>query len=542
MKRFVALLLCLTLLFTASGCCCIPSDILDIPELRIPEESKEPESPPLPFTYTLTEEDVALFYSLLEESEALALESADFEEVDALTDELDEQYNVLEDQCAIAQLLYYCDMTDEQASQLYLDCVDICADANNAYMEMVRRVYQSDAPTKDQLFADWTQEELDMLLAYTDEIMVLQKRNSEILVEYQALEDRTSDAMIPLYIEQVQNNNRMAQIYGYENYYDYAFKLGYNRDYGTEELTKMRSFVAKHLAPLYENAYNGFAVGLDEMEYDAREQLVTFLENPYFTNKTPYFTNYLDHVPEDMAEIMTEALEEDCSYFTESSNAYEGAFTTVIGERSFCFFGPGYHNALTVAHEFGHFYGSYYSDLDDLPLDLAETQSQGNEWLFMAYLEEEMDEEVYQVLAAYKTFNDLATIQICVLVDEFEQRIYSEPNLDSFTPADFNRVMEEVCANYGGVEYISYWVSDIQSYWRLVVMESPVYYISYAVSAVAAMNFFTMYYDDPDAALEAYRLLIECPQDAGFLETIQAAGLPGPFDETFYLDMVKMYA
>lgn len=542
MKRLIALILCLTLLFAASGCFCIPADILDIPELLAPTEATEPGSPPLPFTYTLTEEDVSLFYSLLEESEALALESTDFEEVDALTDELDEQYNVLEDQCAIAQLLYYCDMTDEQASQLYLDCVDICADANNAYMEMVRRVYQSDAPTKDQLFADWTQEELDMLMAYTDEIMVLQKRNSEILVEYQALEDRTSDAMIPLYIEQVQNNNRMAQIYGYENYYEYAFKLGYNRDYGTEELTKMRSFVAKHLAPLYENAYNGFAVGLDEMEYDAREQLVTFLENPYTTNKTPYFTNYLEQVPEDMADIMTGALEEDCSYFTGFSNAYEGAFTTVIGEKSFCFFGPGYQDMLTVAHEFGHFYGSYYSDLDELPLDLAETQSQGNEWLFMAYLEEEMDEEVYQVLAAYKTFNDLATIQICVLVDEFEQRIYSEPNLDSFTPADFNRVMEEVCANYGGVEYISYWVSDIQSYWRLVVMESPVYYISYAVSAVAAMNFFTMYYDDPDAALEAYRLLIECPQEAGFLETIQAAGLPGPFDEAFYLDMVKMYA
>ena len=171
MRRLIAFLLCLCLMLSTGGCMFVTVPSLDVPKLPVhpnkPQET-EPAAAPIPFTYTLTDEDVEKFYELLETSEQLALESTDFEAVDALTDELDEQYNILEDQCAIAQLLYYADMSDESASALYLECVDLCGDANNAYMEMVRRIYQSDAPTKDQLFADWTQRELDMLMAYTE--------------------------------------------------------------------------------------------------------------------------------------------------------------------------------------------------------------------------------------------------------------------------------------------------------------------------------------------------------------------------------------
>lgn len=544
MKRFLAVLLCAALLFGTTGCCCIMPDLLDASEWLDTSETspKDAQSAALPFTFTLTEADVDTFYSMLEESEAVALVSTDYDHVDALTDALDDQYTLLEDQCAIAQLLYYCDMTDTQASQLYLDCVDICADANNAYMEMARRLYLSDAPTKDQLFADWTQEELDMLMAYTEEIMILQKRNSELLVEYQSLSDPTSDAMIPLYIEHVQNSNRMAQIYGYENYYEYAYQLGYERDYDEQELYAMRDYVARYLVPIYENAYNAFSVEYEAMDMDMQNQLANFMSGYYKQNNSMYFDNYMDTLPSEMSEIMQEALGEQYSYFTNNPNAFEGAFTTVVEDRSFCFFGPGYQNAMTVAHELGHYYGSAYMDLNEIPLDLAETHSQGNEWLFLGYLEEDMDADVYSVMCNYKMFNDLATLQICVLVDEFEQRIYTEPNLDSFTAADFNQVMTEICANYGGEEFISYWLTDIQSYWRMVVMEAPVYYISYAVSAVASMNFYTMYADDPEMAVETYRRLIENPDEAGFLTTIEAAGLPGPFDESFYQDIAEIYS
>ena len=77
-------------------------------------------------------------------------------------------------------------------------------------------------------------------MAYSPEIAELEKRNAEILVEYQALEDMTSDEMIPLYLEQVKNNNQIAKIYGYDNYYEFAFSMVYDRDYEPEQLVQMR--------------------------------------------------------------------------------------------------------------------------------------------------------------------------------------------------------------------------------------------------------------------------------------------------------------
>lgn len=550
MKRLVALVMILCLLVSSGGCYFsveypdpLPAPPTEPVNNDLAFEETEQMPTEMPFTYTLRQEHVDEFYSLLDQSEQLALESTDFEAVDELTELLDEQYCLLEDQCSIAQILYYSDMSDETASQRYLDCVDICGDANSAYMEMVRRVYQSDSPTKDQLFADWTQQELDMLMAYTPEVTQLQKRNSEILVEYQALENTTSDAMIPLYIEQVQNNNRIAQIYGYKNYYEYAYEMVYDRDYSREELQVMRGYVAEYLAPIFENAYNDYYDAYSQLGFIGQMTISAFMTNAYNDCNKPYFRDYLETVPEGMAQSMTQALEAGNSYFTENENAYEGAFTTVIGEQSFCFFGPGYTNSMTVAHELGHYYGSLYTDLEALPLDLAETQSQGNEWLFLGYLSENMDEEVFAAQKSMKLYNDLGTILICVLVDAFEERIYSSPNLKYYTGEDLNRIMQEVCAEYGGVDYISWWVTDIQSYWRMVVVQSPVYYISYAVSATAAINLYTMYLNDPQTALEAYRLLIETEgEDAGFLQTIQAAGLPGPFDESVYVALSEIYS
>ena len=56
------------------------------------------------------------------------------------------------------------------------------------------------------------------------------------------------------------------------------------------------------------------------------------------------------------------------------------------------------------------------------------------------------------------------------------------------------------------------------------------------------MNFYTMYMEDPEAAVETYRALIENPEEMGFQEAIEAAGLPGPFDESFYMDIAEIYS
>ena len=66
--------------------------------------------------------------------------------------------------------------------------------------------------------------------------------------------------------------------------------------------------------------------------------------------------------------------------------------------------------------------------------------------------------------------------------------------------------------------------------------------MGYGVSSLAAINLFTMAEQDEAAAKEAYRKLMEEPQEGkGFLGNITHAGIEGPFDETVYRKIYSYY-
>ena len=493
--------------------------------------------------YEMTDADVEKFYAMLEEGEALAMSSTDSQAVDSFFEELDDQFAYLESQYGIAMVIYYCDLNDTAASDLYLQVTDTVTDANDAYIQVARRLYTSDCAHKDVLFDDWTSQELEMLMLYTEEIAQLEKRNAEIEVAYQDMQDSATmyDDMVPLYIEMVQNKNRIAQIYGYDNFYDYAYEITYERDYSHSEIDLMRTYTQRHLAGSMEAAMNNFLSGMETLSMNDKVFLSGILTGDY----SDYECELLDY----LATLPTGTQEEMLSMFNgnillkqNASSAMEGAFTTnITDERSICFFGPGYSNILTVLHEVGHYYGSMHNVLDDIPLDLAETQSQGNEWLFIAWLLEQNNNDCNNLIRDYKLYNDLATILICVIVDEFEQRVYSHPDVASLDGNDLDAIMAEVCENYGGVDYLSSVATDIQNYWRMVVIEQPVYYISYAVSAISAMSIYTEAQTDYGRGVAAYVDVIEnIDTDAGFLANIESIGLDGPFDEDVYKAIVEM--
>lgn len=565
MKRLISLFLCLAMLlaFTACGEVARPKETDETTTASVPETSAgstEPattapiELPPVEvelvvndaqLTYEMTDGDFEEFYDLLSRSEELTLVSEDWDAVDQLTTELDDKYAYLEAQHSIAMILYYCDLENEEASQLYLDVTEQVTQANNDYLEMLRRVYQSDAPTKDKLFEDWSEQELAMLLAYTDEIMKLQQRNSEIEVAYQDTQnsDTMYDDMVPLYLELVQNNNRIAQIYGFDHYYTYAYQMGYERDYGPEEVAAMRGYASEYLPGVLEGALEDFSTSMENLGQASYQKLYSFLFESYENGFEDSITGYLGTLPQQAREDMLDMFDGNILMLDGVDTAMEGAFTAAIGEdRSVCFFGPGYSSPMTIIHEVGHYYGSKHVYLNDLPLDLAETQSQGNEWLFLSYMKDDMRTTLYNTTVGYKTFSDLAMILLCVAIDEFEERVYTHPDVASLTGDDLDAIMEEVCENYGGIDFLNNNVTDVQEYWRMVVVEQPVYYISYAVSAIAAMNIYTIAQEDYTEAARIYCSLIEeADVDQGFLANIKNAGLDGPFDEEVYLALAEKY-
>ena len=148
-----------------------------------------------------------------------------------------------------------------------------------------------------------------------------------------------------------------------------------------------------------------------------------------------------------------------------------------------------------------------------------------------------MEPQTYQALVEYQMVSNMSYIVSFAIIDQFEEQVYSHPNAGNLTLEEYDSIMEEVAANYGDAETIS------RDYWKSVVLESPVYYISYGVSAISAINLFTIAEKDEAYAKEIYCKLMEEPlEEEGFLANIKAAGLEGPFDEEVYRYIYNRYA
>ncbi len=534
MKKLIALILLLSILVcTFTGC----ERILELLQNTNTEE-------PGYLAGELTQQMVDDFYALLQQTENFCLSTEDVAAADEKIEELDAAYLEIVDQYQIAYINYCLDQTNETQKQCYLHCVDTVAEVEAAYNDMCKRIYLAETAIRDELFADWSQAEIDRMLKHNEEIKQLEKRNSEITVEYRELEEDEawSENMVTLYNELVKNNNRIAEIYGYENYYAFAYKMVYDRDYEGTEIRQMREYVAMYLP----DAFDASLLNMQDLysTLKVKDQLLvdSLMFDPYDELSENYVTAYIASAPETVQNGMRDMFTKERVVFTDSPNAYEGAFTTWIDGTPFCFYGPNYDNSMTVVHELGHYYGCSYVDAWSQPMDLSETQSQSNEWLFIRFLRDQISEEAYQVMVEYAMLENIGNIICFSMIDEFEQQVYASDRAGEMTVSEYEALMAEIAEPYGGIDYICEEIMDIQLYWKYVVLESPVYYISYAVSGVAAVDLFSVAEENLEEAFAVYVRLIEEPQeDQGFLGNIQYAGLAGPFEETVYQRLYKRY-
>lgn len=554
MKKWIAMLLALCLSFSLLAGCQpqVPETQPTTQETQTSTETTEATEATKPsedlpsaeelLVYTLTQEELDKYYADLESCKTMALAGTDREGLEALSDSLDEQYENIQKQQTIAFVRYSCDQTDEAATEQHLDATDKLTKAYDAMMLMLREVNASDSPIKDVLFEDWTEEDLKMLSAYTSEIAQLEKENEELVVEYQALsEGELAEGIIPLYQKLIANNNRIAQIYGYDNYYTYGYDVVYARDYTTDTVQQARDYAIKYLVPTVPAILQQFALGFQSLTQAEQQVVAAFMEGSYQDTDKDYVNLYIDSLPEDLQEVMNHLWQYDRAIFADKDGAKEGAFTVNIGEDAICYFGPGYDGTLTLVHEMGHYASTLNLDLNACPMDLAELHSQGNEWLFMNELREELNPKVYAVIRDYKMYMDMCTILVSFMVDDFEERIYNT-DVSGYTREDFDAVADAVCQAYGGADFVNNYLTDFQSYWRLVVMESPVYYVSYAMSDVAALNLYTIASQDTEKAYEIYgHLLKDVDLDLGFQENLKQVGLSGPFDSEVYEAISRMY-
>lgn len=523
------------------------TDPTDPPASEKPVATTEVEGYEKYLDYTLNQKDVDAFYAGLEALEDALLNGDDWDVAEKLEEDLDEIAMFINGQQGVAYILMCLNGEDETYSDYYTESTEILADTIADYIEMEREFYHSDSSLKEQYFADWTEAEIQQMLSYTSEVAELEKRNAEILVEYRGLDEETMPTeMIPLYRELVLNNNRIAVLNGYEDYYDYAYAVTYSRDYDPQQVQVMRQYVKDYLVPSF---FSIASITQDKINNLSNTQirLINNLlyEKPFDEMGVNYVDMYLASLPDSASDGMQALFRENRAVFVDTEEAHSSAFTTQVNDGLMCYFGPSYQVSMTAVHELGHFYAinsflKVNDNMGELSFDLAEVHSQANEWLFTGFLEGILDKSVYDTLVYYKLYENLAGIIIQMCIDEFEERVYNHPDVASLTEEDFDDIMDEVCQEYGGVDFVGS-ITDIHWYWRMVTLENPCYYVSYAVSCIAALDVYFRQAEDYDGTVQIYCDLIDnVTSDGGFLSNLERVGLNGPFDKDVYEEIAQL--
>ena len=495
--------------------------------------------------YTLTQEEVDATLALLDEMVAGAMPAPDgdpnvavltMEEWDALYVQFEESFYHIAQQMTIATIIYYTNMSDEEAIERHLNTQDMFYDIQDKYNQSLRDLYLN-SPMKDELFEGWSEQDINDMLEYDPEIMEVKRQIDELQTQFDQLSDANStfkNESVEIYKQILVLNNKLAKFNNYDNYYEYASKNVYGRDYSAEDLAIFRQYLVDYVVPSYSNVYNNF------MEYknlsDAKkEKFVSFVQDKFDKTDKNYLILYLNSLEGTMGENMRHVFENKNCVFSNNSKSHPTAFCTYLyeDEQPFCLFGCNGQSANTMVHEIGHYYASVTNnDLNNY--DLCETHSQANEFLFIKFCEGQMNSAIYDCVRAYNLVNACYVMIIATIVDEFEQRVYalSDEEIAAMTSADFDAIMSDVCEPYGGADWVSSKIADPFNYWRQVAISNPVYYISYAVSAAASVEIFAMAEEDQEAAYVAYRTLAEgVTEEDGFLNALKKAGIYTPFEE-----------
>ncbi len=515
-------------------------------------------------TYRFTDEDKMRgeqLYSKL--SEMISVPTSDYSEFDAAYIEYEEYIEYIASQYSIANLLYVKDTFDEKASENLNSVAEYYNTVVSKYNSIIVDIYESSY--SEHFIAKFYRELSDAEIAdmiriskgmANPEYVSFSNRNLEIESEMAELWlIAENDDYLILYEEYVSNNNSMARLLGYDNYMEFAYKEIYARDYNYNDITVVENFVKRNISDYYSVMSEKF----DNLYLNAGFKFsgeFTDLMNDSLFAKTELRDMYAEYCADaaisgvSFAEAFDGLMSDGNLFFGD----YTGAFTDSVkynGEHiPFIYLGNEYNNSTTVAHEFGHFVNELRNgDKYKQSYDILEMHSQGNELLYLSFLEDKLPPEVYELYEAYVLCSILECVVTPLAVNCFERAVYT----GEYTGTHSGIIMEDGVIDHTEYEKLykgilidlgifeDQFVGGNVDYWKYVVATSPCYYISYSLSALTALELY--YVADTNglsAAFEKYDKLFTYNDVNTEMPTVQVldyAGLSSFFTEDLYKDL-----
>ncbi|MDE5764233.1 MAG: hypothetical protein K2I00_04615 [Ruminococcus sp.] len=440
-------------------------------------------------------------------------------------DWLMENINLAADRSALCSIDYYTDWNNEDLENEYDRASEMLYVMSNA----MGYVFSKGAVSEEysELFENLVDD--NAVEYYTQKGINLDRVEGYAKVDYNVSDSELDDYFDIAYSSELdddEKNLKAAEVYLeiLTNYDSETFYDSYNRDYEPELILELSEAVRKNLIPVSNNLITQFSRNSYSADiFDSPE-----LPDDLFGTVREYAEFLSPEIKKSAERINDEKL----YVIASGDNCYTGSFTIDMPSENsamiYIYSDGSYYDFTTAVHEFGHFHSSFSDDINAylcVPnIDLAEIQSQGMELLFMQFYDAIYGRQADAMkLLRLSDITDAAITGFLVGAFEYSALLQA----DKLTPEDVLELYSDTLGDYAE-NYPFYYMSHI--------FESPGYYISYGVSALASLDMLDECMDNPEAAVKQYEKISAVPinsKESRFRSVLKECGFSDVLTEKY---------
>lgn len=463
------------------------------------------------------------------------------ERVEALYNEIKSELNVLSTQLSLIGIEYDANGAEERLAEI---SAELSAQSSILY----DRCYQvlsllANTPCQDIIEADVGEAKMEHLRNYeavSDRMFELYQEEKQLIQSYDQIMSQSPQTTVEdqyrgageIFCELVQVRNLIAQEAGYDNYVDYAYREIYNRDYTLEDIQAVWEAVKENIVPMEDVVASGINSrefrGLHRQARSSGEEILDAIQ-PYMGQIDPELGETFDFMRTYHLYDIEYSDSKLPMGYTVGLPAYGSAFIFNLP------YGD-YQDYIDTIHEFGHFNETFHCAQHDLwadfNIDVGEIHSQGLTLLFTEY-SDELFGEYGEVFNRVVLWDMLVTVAEGCLYDEFQATVYQNPDMSL---EEINRLYKQVAEQYG------YQYDEGECYdWVEIShnFQNPLYYISYATSALSSLDIWLLSMEDRDEAVDIYLDLAALSLSLPYRQTIEEVGLRDIFRQETIPEMAE---
>lgn len=494
------------------------------------------------FVYNYGEDDYSdLTEKLADLKAAVEKQSISAKKCKTLSSEASEAYNALSDAADFAQLIYYADVTNFEAQERYSSLQTKKAESNLSYNAVLSAA--ADTKYRKVFFEGMTDKEIEDKLASlsTDEkVTEYTAVANEAIAKYNLLDNTqklSAEYVSPIYADLVNAENSLAECYGKENYMEYSYTALYHRDFTPADTKGFNSSVMENFVPTYEALYDKLTELSSVMTMEERQTAASYTTMSCLSDEGKnVLDGFYKSLGDDIYSLYKTFCESGILVYAEGDNAYAGAYTSYLDglETPYIYISKSYDNLKNFVHEFGHYCAFYLNYNENISYELAETQSQGAEWLYYYYVANNINltENQKEFFVDYMAYTFCGSITYSSIVGAAEVDIFSldevtaETDFTAIVQGEYSALSVDTCNKLLGAAQNT---STPEKYFYYVAVTRSGYYISYALSALSAMEFYALAGENYEQATKTYYSLLY--ENTGYVSALTKLNIYSPFEE-----------